>query len=419
MATQTLLQLAGNAGLSPAELGAVEAVMISEELMPFLPVDTINGTTAYGYARRLGDVSASWVAPGGAYASAGGLKVGRILAETRKVFAQPDITPEDAARLGGAAGVHGQLAASAFVALGRTIADKAINGSAAPTATIDAESILVASTCVTAVATGGQHDLTQGTRGFVKFVTASDTFYYRAPGDVDWGDGVVIGASASGTVYSKNGENFLTITRGVGAIAADTTAVVTVANTAAEPDGLYKLMAPATRQWIYGGTNGGALTFELLDQLVDLCKGSGQKAMLTSKKIRRAIRKLQRDKATAETFMDVGAKKVPSYDGIPILVSDYVPTNRTRGSSGAVCSSIFCMTLGDRQGFRGVASTGIVDPAMQGARAIAQGPFGITCYGLPVSQTSDSIVDRAVGYMGFAQELVEGVAILDGLTYTG
>lgn len=419
MATQTLLQLAANAGLSPAELGAVEAVMVSEELMPLLPVDTIAGTTAYSYDRRLGEVAASWVAPGAAFTAGGGLKLGRILAETRKVFAQPDILPEDAARLGGAAGVHGQLAASAFIALGRATANKAINGSAAPAAVIDAQSILVASTCVTASVPGGQHDLTQGNRGLLKFVTASDTFYYRAPGDIDFGDGVVVGASSTDTVYSKNGENFLTLTRGVGSIAADTTAVVVITNAASEPDGLYKLMAPATRQWLYGGTNGGALTFELLDQLIDLCKGGGQKVMLTSKKIRRAIRKLLRDKATSETFMDVGARKVLAYDGIPIVVSDYVPTTRTRGSSGSVCSSIFCMSLGDREGFRGVASTGIVDPAMQGARAIAQGPFGMACYQLPVSQATDNIVDRAVGYFGFANELVEGVSILDGLTYTG
>lgn len=416
MASQTLLQLASAAGLSPAEMGAVEALIVSEELLPLLPVDTIAGTTAYGYDRRLSEVTAAWVAAGGAFTSAGGLKTGRVLAETKKIYAQPDINPEDAARLGGAANVHGQLAASAFVAMGRAIANKAINGSSAPTAVIDAQSILVAATCVTASAPGGLHDLSQETRGEVKFVTASDSFYYRAPGDVDFGDATVIAASGSGMVFSKNGENWLTLTRGVGAIAANTTAVVVIANGANEPDGIYRMMAGVTRQWLYGGTNGGALTFDLMDELVDTCKGQGQKVLLTSKRTRRSFRKLLRDKATSETFMDVGAKKVLSYDGIPLIISDYVPITRTRGSSGAVCSTLFALSLGDMQGFRGVASTGIVDPAMQGARAIASGPYGIGCYQLPVSQTGDAIVDRAVGYMGFANELVEGIAILDGLT---
>lgn len=412
----TLLQLANNAGLSPSEMGAVEAMITVDELTPLLPFETKAGTTAYGYDRRLSDVSASWVAPAGAMSSAGGLKYGRVLAETKKLYAQPDISPEDAAALGGAANVHGMLAANAFVAMSKAIGNKAINGSSAPTATIDAQSVLVTTAnSVSATTPGGLMNLSLGTRGEIKY-TATGTFWqYKAPGDVDFGDQVAIGTSATGTVFSKNGENWITITRGSGALSNNTIASVTLAYGANEPDGLYQLMGGVTRQWIYGGTNGGAVSFALLDQVLDLCKGSGQKAMLTSKRVRREIRALFRG-AAHESFVDIGAKKVLAYDGVPIIASDYVPTNRTRGTASGVCSSLFALSLGEMQGFRGVASTGIVDPAMQGGRLIASGPFGIACHQLPVSQTGDAIVDRAVGYVGFAQELVEGVAILDGLT---
>lgn len=413
----TLLALAASAGLTSARQGAVEAMIAVDELTPILPITEIAGTRAYQYDRKLGDVSASWVAPDAALSSAGGLKVGRVLAETKKVYAQPDISPETAARLGGGAEALGQLAASSFTAISKSIGAKLITGSSAPTADIDAASYLVTTSGgITAVTCGGMLDLSLSTRGSVKYTATGTLFRYKAPGDLDYGDPVAIGTSATGRVFSANGDSWISITRGAGALATNTEAVITITAGADEPDGVYALMAGVTRQWIYGGTNGGAVTFALLDQLLDLCKGSGQKVLVTSKPIRRAIRALLRDKA-AETFADVGAKKVLSYDGVPILASDYVPTNRTRGTASGVCSSIIAATLGDMQGLRGVASTGITEEAMQGARAIASGPFGISSYQLPVSQTGDSMVVRATGYMGFAQELVEGVAILDGLTY--
>jgi len=416
-ASQSLLQLAQNAGLNMSMRGAVEAMLVQDELTPLLPFDTIAGTRAYAYDRKLGNVAASWVAADAALSSAGGLKFGRIMAETKKLYAQPNISPEDAARLGGANDAMGELSASAFIAMSRAIGDKAINGNSAPTATIDAQSVLVASTCITAVTCGGMIDPSFGLRGELKYTATGTLFRYKAPGDSDFGDAVTIGTSTTATVFSKNGDSWLRITRGVGSLSANTTAVVTLSLGADEPDGIYVLMQAVTRQWLYGGTDGGAITFELLDQLIDLIKGDGQKVLLTSKQIRRAIRKLLRDKASAETFADVGSKKVLAYEGIPIIVSDYMPTTRSRGSSGSVCSSIIGMSLGDMQGFRGVASTGIVDIAMQGARAIAQGPYGIGAYQLPVTTTSDTLTTRATGYVGFAQELVEGVAILDGLTY--
>lgn len=418
-ASQTLLQMAASAGLSPAMRGAVQASIVVDELTPFLPFQTIPGTCAYGYDRVTGEVSASWVARDTALASAGGRKIGRIMAETKKLYAQPDITPEDAARLGGGDATLAELAASCFTAMSRKLGDAAINGSSAPSATIDAESPLVAATCITAVTCGGLLDLAFSPRGELRFTATGDYFAYRAPGDVRFGDRVAIGASSSGYVYSANGDAWLRITRGVGAISDDTTAVVTIADGAAEPDGIYQLMSANTSQWLYAGTNGGALTFELLDQLFDTCKGDGPRVLLMPKKIRRALAKLLRDKATSETFESIGGRKTLMYGGVPVIVSDYMPTNRVRGTSGAVCSSIILMSVGDRQGFAGVASTGIVDTAMQGARLIAQGPFGTAAYQIPVSSTSDALVERATGYFGFKQELREGIAILDGLTYSG
>lgn len=417
-AALTLLQLANNAGLDMGMKGAVEAMMVTDEITQVLPVETIPGNTAFSYDRITNQVTATWVAPDGTYSDAGGYARGRILAETKKLLAQPSVTPEAAARAGGVENLHGELAVSAFTAMSRKIGDAVINGSSAPTATIDPRSeVITTSNGVTATTCGGLHDLSQATQGMVKYTASGTLWRYKAPGDVDYGDAVTIAANGSGRVFSKNGENWLYITRGSGTLSNNVTSVVTIAGGANEPDGLFRMMAGVTRQWIYGGDNGGAISFELLDQLIDLIKGDGQKVLLTSKVIRRAIRKLLRDKASGETFADVGSKKVIAYDGIPIFVSDYFPTNRTRGSASGVCSAIIGMTLGARNGLTVRASTGIIDPAMQGARKIVAGPFGIDAWQLPIAQTTDAVVDRATGYVGFANELVEGVGILDGLTY--
>jgi hypothetical protein len=415
VATVSLLQLAANAGISPALSGAVEAMIVADELASVLPV-TVQRQREYSYTRRLSVGAAQWVAPGAAITATAGPRYGRVLAECRKIVAQPSITPEDAARAGGAEAVHGALAASAFTAISREIARVTITGSSAPTAALDPGSPLAVAGGVTALVPSGQWDLDLGGLAQLRYTTAGGgTFRYRGPGDVEFGEPVVIPASSTGTVVSANGELRLTITRGATALTTATTSVVTVTRGAAEPDGLYQLLAPHASRWLYAGTNGGPITFELLDELLDMCRGDGMRVLVTSHRGRRAIRKLLRDRS-AETFTDVGSRKTVAYDGVPVLATEYVPTNRERGTSGPVCTSVFALTLGEGQGLRLIAAEGVADAAAQGARLVAQGPFGIGVYHLPVSQSTDEIADRAVGYVGVAQELIPGAAVLDGLT---
>lgn len=413
MSTVSLLQLAANAGISPALSGAVEAMIVADELAAVLPV-TVQRQREYSYTRRLSVGAAQWVAPGAAITATAGPRYGRVLAECRKIVAQPSITPEDAARAGGVESVHGALAASAFTAISREIARVTIVGSSAPTATLDPGSPLAVAGGVTELTPSGQWDLDLGGLAQLRYTTTGGgTFRYRGPGDLDFGEPVVIPASSTGTVVSANGELRLTITRGATVLSTATTAAVTLTR-GSEPDGLYQLLAPHTSRWLYAGTNGGPVTFELLDELLDLCRGDGPRVLVTSHRGRRAIRKLLRDRSS-ESFVDIGARKTVAYDGVPVLATEYVPTTRERGTSGPVCTSVFALTLGEGQGLRLIAAEGVADAAAQGARLIAQGPFGIGAYHLPVSQNTDEIVFRAVGYIGVAQELIPGAAVLDGI----
>jgi hypothetical protein len=50
---------------------------------------------------------------------------------------------------------------------------------------------------------------------------------------------------------------------------------------------------------------------------------------------------------------------VETYEGIPIVVDDFVPDNETLGTSGAVCSSIYALRFGLSTGLMGLEHGGI------------------------------------------------------------
>ena len=128
---------------------------------------------------------------------------------------------------------------------------------------------------------------------------------------------------------------------------------------AADPkqfDGLRKLV-PAS-QTIQPGPNGGSLTLELLDQLVDLVKPGKPDALLMSKRTRRKLSQLRRQSGTVlESDVDQFGQRVLFYDGIPVLVDDFVPDNETLGT-GTGLSSVYAVKFGPG-GLMGLENGGI------------------------------------------------------------
>ena len=118
-------------------------------------------------------------------------------------------------------------------------------------------------------------------------------------------------------------------------------------------DGLAKRLTG--NQVIAAGTNGAALTLDMLDELIDQV-ASGPTALLARKGTIRALRRLIRTAAggaTAESIMvkDYGGP-VLSYNGVPIfpveqdLLGDEVfPANEVAGTNDATCS-MFAVRFG-------------------------------------------------------------------------
>jgi len=110
-------------------------------------------------------------------------------------------------------------------------------------------------------------------------------------------------------------------------------------------DGIDKLCESG--QTLSMGVNGGSLTLDKLDELVDTVKGGKPEILLMSRRSRRIINKLARTAGTfLETDRDQFGQMIQYYDTIPIGVSDYVADNQTQGSSND-CSTIYAMQFGE------------------------------------------------------------------------
>ena len=123
-------------------------------------------------------------------------------------------------------------------------------------------------------------------------------------------------------------------------------------------DGLTKAI-PAG-QTLTAGANGGALTLDLMDQVIDLVKPGKPDALLISKRTRRKLSSLRRASGNLlEVDVDQFGQRALFYDGIPLVVDEFVSDAQTKGTSGAVCSSVYCVKFGQGVGVMGIEHDGI------------------------------------------------------------
>jgi HK97 family phage major capsid protein len=161
-------------------------------------------------------------------------------------------------------------------------------------------------------------------------------------------------------------------------------------------DGLAKAVPAGQTVWV--GTNGGPLTLDLMDEVIDKVKPGRPDALLMSKRTRRKLSALRRAAGNLlETDRTDFGRRALYYDGIPILVDENQPDNEVRGSSGAVCSSIYPIKFGT-----------------EGVMGIENG--GITIEEIGELETKDATRHRIKWYAGLAVFSELAVARLGGIT---
>lgn len=109
-------------------------------------------------------------------------------------------------------------------------------------------------------------------------------------------------------------------------------------------DGIDKLTISG--QSVSMGTNGGTLTLEKLDEVIDKVKGGRPDLLLMSKRSRRKLNSLARNGNFVQTDRNQFGQMVHYYDGIPLGVSDWISDAKTVGTSSD-CSTIYAFQGGE------------------------------------------------------------------------
>ena len=150
-----------------------------------------------------------------------------------------------------------------------------------------------------------------------------------------------------------------TITQQVKALSLEMTARIIQGDSTSDPksfDGIRARIPAGSSQRIVNATNGGGLSLDKLDELLDSVDGSiGTKVLVMSPTLRRRLSAAARVASAVGNLQytrDELGRQVYEYNSVPIVEVDYdaagstiLPFTETTGSSN-LCSSVYCLSLG-------------------------------------------------------------------------
>lgn len=165
-------------------------------------------------------------------------------------------------------------------------------------------------------------------------------------------------------------------------------------------------LVPASQK-LTPATNGQALSFGILDELIDRVKDKDGQVdyLMFHRRTIRAYRALWRalGGTTPNDVMELpSGRKVPHYNGIPIFANDWIPTNQVQGSA-STCTSIFAGTFDDGSRSHGIAGL------------TAERAAGINIKEVGESETKDETITRIKWYCGLALFSELGIAQAPGI----
>lgn len=168
-------------------------------------------------------------------------------------------------------------------------------------------------------------------------------------------------------------------------------------------------LTPTGQKGLLSGANGSNLSFDILDELIDLVKDKDGQVdfIMMPSRTRRSyfalLRALGGASISESTTLPSG-RKVPIYNNVPIFVNDYIPVNQVKGTSGAICTSIFAGTFDDGSGMHGISGL------------TASRDFGVSVKNIGEKEDADEEITRVKFYCGFANFSQLGIALADGIT---
>jgi hypothetical protein len=396
----------------PVLAGVAESIITVDQLVAQIPFRSVGLSDHLTWKREKALPVVSKIASGDNITSTNALAYDRVTAYLRRLVCDQDIDNLDAGAAGGMLQAKAEAIGRASKAMGRTFGDDIITGAPAWTVTVDSYGGSGATSNTIVVGPGQDPRLGNAQ---IKYVHSGTTVAYKAPGDSDFGPALTYSAGVK--LYSQNPNKWVTVT--LATLSANGIVTLSFVANTNEIDGMERLLAAA--QTITASTNGDAITLATLDQLADLVTDSnGPKCYIMPLRTRRAVGALLRAAggATMGEFksMSFGTGQdvmVPTYNGIPILRSDFIPITDTQGSSSAA-TKVYCATLGDQAGLCGLYSEAGMDDV--GGEIIASGLNGIQVVNLGTVQNADAKRVRVKAYWGVASKTEKGLAAATGIT---
>lgn len=168
-------------------------------------------------------------------------------------------------------------------------------------------------------------------------------------------------------------------------------------------EGLSKLV-PLSQTVAHSDPDGGLLTFDLLDEMLDKVRTAAPQFLLLSVKAFAQLRALMRNTPgnSAEYLQISDSVRVPVYGGVPVFKSDFIREDEVTGQSAGT-TSVYAGTFDD-----GSFSHGLVGITPRAAA-------GIVVEALGKSQTADNDMYRVKWYTGLASPSANGLARLTGI----
>lgn len=156
------------------------------------------------------------------------------------------------------------------------------------------------------------------------------------------------------------------------------------------------------------GANGDALSFNTLDELIDLVtdKDGQVDYIIANSRTVRSYKALLRGlggNSVDDMYELPSGNKINAYSGVPIFRNDWVPINQTRGST-TNATTVFAGTFDDGSRKHGVAGLTASEAA------------GLQVDYVGVSQTKDEKIYRVKWYVSMALFNLNGLAMATGIT---
>jgi hypothetical protein len=203
---------------------------------------------------------------------------------------------------------------------------------------------------IDAIAYGPWLDSSRFGPGEIKYTHSGTLWQFRAPGDPAFGEAVAAAADGVYVLKSFNQSKFIVVTLDVSDATANGRTSIEFASTTNEFDGLNRLVASdmVVRS---SGASGDALTFDKLDELLDMVKIRDNLVFVMNGKLQRKFYGLNRALGgTDPTHVSLPGYSgpVPVYRGVPILVNDHVLSNEVK--TATTLSSVYLASLNTTDG---------------------------------------------------------------------